>query len=358
MDAYYTPEVLAHEVARAVDGTARVVADFTCGTGELLRAAIARWPAVHVIATDINRAVVARLAAEQPAWTVKRCDFLSETSRRRCKALEVLRGRIDAAVLNPPFSGRGASTCHVQLGDVGVSCSKALAVVILALGYLKPGGVVSAILPEGCLNSDKDRAGWSLIRRTARVRIVSRHGKDKFNDCSASTVLLTLRVRHRPIRPSSRRARVAPALPFNVVRGTYPMHHLPGPGPLFPVIHTTELRDGRVLASDRYAGSKWRQVSGPALLLPRVGQPSRSKVSVLRSRDLHVLSDCVIAIKCRNIRLAIRLREQLLARWPMLESAYSGTCAKYLTLDRLCSVLRRVPYLAGVRGAARIVGAG
>lgn len=351
MDAYYTPTEIASAVVGAISARPKVVADFTCGTGELLQAARARWPNAQVIGTDINPGTITEVAKLMPEWNVAKCDFLSARARQRCEVLREWGGRIDAAVLNPPFSGRGGSVHEVRCADRIICCSKALAVVLTAVEYVRSGGIIAAVLPAGCLLSDKDRDAWAQLRRVANVRVTRRYGRERFAACAASTVLVVITLRSAVAASSRKRTRerVDTPLAVEVVRGTYQMHAPPGAGPLLPVVHTTDLQRGGVLSSTRLAGARWRVVQGPAVLLPRVGEPNMAKIAVYAAPRRRVISDCVIALTCRSVAHAREVQVELQQRWQTVARAYSGTCAKYITVERLRAVLRQMNSTASAR---------
>src|SRR4051794_13748300 len=93
-DQFYTPPPVANTLIRA-SGKRRqhIVADFSAGDGELLRAATARWPASEIVATDIDRQCIVRLRRRHPNWRSGQCDFLNERSRQRSDTLRHVLGR-------------------------------------------------------------------------------------------------------------------------------------------------------------------------------------------------------------------------------------------------------------------------
>ncbi|WP_143009413.1 hypothetical protein [Pelagibacterium luteolum] len=47
------------------------------------------------------------------------------------------------------------------------------------------------------------------------------------------------------------------------------------------------------------------------------------------------ISDCIMSIQATTAELNAQLAARIRRNWPALEELYSGTCAPYLTLDRL-----------------------
>ena len=54
-----------------------------------------------------------------------------------------------------------------------------------------------------------------------------------------------------------------------------------------------------------------------------------------------VLSDCVIAIQCTTKEDAAEVRSRLLSRWTEFSDIYGGTCAPYMTINKLQDFLLR-----------------
>jgi hypothetical protein len=99
-----------------------------------------------------------------------------------------------------------------------------------------------------------------------------------------------------------------------------------------PLVHTTELRDGRVHTTSRYVAPLPRLTTrGPAVLLPRVGAPRQQKIAILPPSAEVALSDCVIALCCATAHDAEDVAALLRGdRWADVASLYGGTCARYI----------------------------
>ena len=100
------------------------------------------------------------------------------------------------------------------------------------------------------------------------------------------------------------------------------------------------------LESPRVTGCVWSREKpvGPMVLLPRVGQPKRSKVAKYPDPDVFMLSDCVIALMCHNSESAELLWKDLQSNWSLLEQEYVGSGARYITNHRLSGLLSRLGY--------------
>ncbi len=102
-----------------------------------------------------------------------------------------------------------------------------------------------------------------------------------------------------------------------------------------PLIHSTSLKKGLVCVDDNIRVQSDSFVEGPCVMFPRVGNISREKISVLLSNQAVVLSDCVIAIACNSDEEVLLLREDILSEWEAFLSLYSGTGAKYITMNQV-----------------------
>jgi hypothetical protein len=189
---------------------------------------------------------------------------------------------------------------------------------------------------------------------------VQEHPRGVFPGCFPSvTACIYHYVGPRRLRVINSQGQESQIDPFLLVRGTVQMHvtelSRPGRGKL--LIHSTDLVAGCVsLNKGRYVKNRGRTVSGPAVLLPRVGTPSRSKICVLAERREVLLSDCVIAIPCESLVAARALVRSIHERWLQFRRLYGGTCARYTSLTKLAGFLRRVSpegFVDGAHGVRR-----
>lgn len=359
IDQHYTPKALARELIGAVTlDRVGMVGDFAAGDGELLRAAQERWPNAALVATDIDPPTVAGLQKSHPGWSTSRCDFTNPRSRARTLALRGAVASFDVIALNPPFSFRGGAKREVQIGDKVVSCSPPLAFLIDALAYLREGGQLVAILPHGTLSSEKDRSARLLLTESFGFDVVQTCARGAFASCTPRTAIVRLGtdvvsqdwlpILVEPIRDVDTRVG-----DVSLKRGRVPVGDSQPEG--LPLAHTTELRGGELLQPRRFADSKSELVRGPAVLIPRIGKPSKTKVVVMKSRRAHVvLSDCVLAVECSTLAAAQIVQKALLMNWAVVEAMYGGTCARYLTLASLRDLLAQLgvgvlPYGLSVR---------
>ena len=379
VDLYHTPEHVARKLLAAIRSAPAVVADFAAGHGNLLRVAREKWPDAKIIGTDRSKSVY-KVKGTIPDALIGLCDFLNPASRARCNALATSKLRVSVAVLNPPFSCRGAKTVLTKLAGVDVRCSVSLAFVVNSFPYLQDGGEVVAVLPAATVYAEKDRAAWLTIREHAEYRILGWNGNRTFNDCFPRTVMVYLKL--RPLRRATKLSgsrsinipsgfvreaadaqdpRRATARIIKLFRGKQPMFSAPTTSghSFLPLVHSTELRNNSVNLKSRRTKSNLDTISAPAVLISRVGAPMQEKVAVLKQGRV-VLSDCVIALCCSSGIEANDLSALLLKQWRDFESSYSGTGARYITIQRLAKWLHRhgydvIAHPAGSRQLARAI---
>lgn len=350
LDAFYTPDLMARQALGLVRKPPAVVADFSAGAGALLKAARDKWSLVEVIGTDISPNSIRKMRTALPDAVLGVCDFLNANSRRRCRALNSAINRVDVALLNPPFSCRGASRTAVTLNGYPVTCSSGLAFLINAFQYMRADGEIIAILPAGSMSAERDKDAWRLIKSHASVNIVGWNDRNAFKDCFPTTAMVHLRLSLSPRDVIGSETRVS-AWPDNgkprvlLYRGKRPMFKVPRRvrGKATPFVHSTELRRNTADLSKRKIAEGVESILGPAVLLPRVGLPSFSKVAIIEEAEV-ALSDCVFAICCLSLPAAQELMARIRANWDNLRLCYSGTGAPYVTAARLAEWIRLEGY--------------
>jgi hypothetical protein len=327
-DAHYTDETCARQIFHALDDLDPTrIADFACGDGALLSAALERWPNSVPFAVDIED-LRSNITKRIPNVEFHCADFFSEAM----PGPDTI-GLFDLIALNPPFTCRGSRTNKVTLDGNQLSCSRAFAFAISSLRYLSNSGVLVAILPMSCLSSLKDREARELLDCNYHSEILPLAKPVKFRACSVSTAVLQLRKRSSTI---NRVNMPPPQSSFTILRGARPNASAIGASNLPAFIHTTELRNHSVSVLRRPgAHSRDREITGPAIVIPRVGRPRSDKIAFVGDGQVVRISDCVIAITHSDRALVLWAYSQLTADPVAFEALYSGTCAPYLTIDRL-----------------------
>ena len=314
-----------------------VVADFAVGDGSLLLAAQQRWPRATCLGTDVDLSRAAELLRQNVSFG--RCDFTNSLSRRASRLIRSASGLIDVCLLNPPFSSRGATRWPVGLGGKRMTCGRPLAFVVTALSYLRPEGELVAVLPSGTVTAERDRAVWDVLGQLYDWTVVERYPRGVFVGCTSATVVVHFKPGATPNASSSVVA-VNLGDQVRLRRGTKQMHVARNGGDL-PLVHTTELRGGKVDTSARRVKTASVVVTGPAVLIPRVGKPTKDKVCLVESGSF-AISDCVFALETKSVASGRRVRSLLLKSWEQIEGAHGGSCAPFLTARRLIDVLERI----------------
>ncbi len=346
-DQFFTPSSVAKRLVSFLRSDEETcIADFAAGDGELLRAAIEKWPDARYIATDIDQRCISHLKRVHPEWSVGRCDFLNQKSRSSSRLLQQTIGAASLVLLNPPFSCRGNKAERVTVHSGRIRCSVSMAFVLNSIQYLTPNGRLVAVLPASALSSQKDHAAWSYIRATFSIRKVAGFGLTTFPNCAANTVIVRLKRKQKSTNRSSPKKMFRRTLGMDVslIRGAVPMHAARNglAGPEFSLVHTTDLQGKRLSTTEHSIRLCHRYAIGPSVLIARVGRPTKTKCLLYLARKRLVLSDCVYAIRCGTSDHAKQLHAVIHANWDKFASVYSGTCAPYLTVSTLHSVLSQL----------------
>ena len=359
IDEIFTPSHLANDLVELATAGGRelgVVADFAAGDGALLHAAVRKQPSLEVVGLDISRTTVRKLQAKNSSWQVGACDFLNPRSRASSPVLRRNRGRVSTALLNPPFSCRGAHREQVSLGGKRLTCSVAMAFILTAVDYLTPNGLIIAVAPRGIEKSERDEAAWVLLGSMGTVEIVGYPDRGAFPGTALRSLLLRFTMGPSTVRRRDSRSPVAtqdkrPLV--SLVRGTVQMHRARLTSAGMPLVHTTDLSNGQLRPERGKTSVPGRSCRGPVVLIPRVGRPMLSKVVLLTLRSDMTLSDCVIALECSSEDDSVKVRRVIEARWDEFEDSYGGSCAPYVTLKALQDVLNRFGFQSEVRRESR-----
>ncbi|KAJ8139126.1 hypothetical protein OY671_007661, partial [Metschnikowia pulcherrima] len=339
MDAIYTPPELAQFSAGATSSASPAsIADFAAGDGALLRAAAERWPDARLFGSDIDEAAVLSVGA-----SIARCD---------AKVHDLLADGNDSALgnqtfnlilLNPPFSCRGNTRFQAAVAGKIYSASKASAFVARALKYLSVNGELIAILPASVLVSERDAELIAAIRAWGSVEQIGDVRKNAFRSHSVTVTVLRISRSSRKHKSAGEKPSLVSLRPYAVEmsRGSLSVHDYveTKTGPRF--IHTTDMREGRLAPTKRKASATRRRVHGPAVLISRVGRPSKDKV--VRSPSCEaVSSDCVVALRTVPAGHEQASAAAIVENWEIFKAAYGGSCAPYTTLKRLAETLLRL----------------
>lgn len=364
VDPYYTPAWVAEYMASLLpEGTSRVI-DLAAGGGALLTAASARFENLAIAAVDMDVGAIRVLRTLNPDWIVSHADSRAASSYRLSRAYRTRNTGYDAVLLNPPFSFRGQARNRVEYCGAEYRVTPATLFVLRALHWIHSGGVVIAIIPSNVMNIEGDSDLWRVWQSSFRVekkRVLSRN---TFAGARTTAVVVTLQPGERPRRRDPRLGKADPlgsgfdggCACIEIIRGRVPVHRARALAAAAgaPFIHTTMLREGSVkrtqLALPRELGS-----AGPFVLLPRVGKPDSSKVALCNYKRI-VLSDCVIGLRAVDEHVQKALHDTLRRDFDQLALLYTGSCAPYITIERLTAWLLRRGFEAGQKPASSTPG--
>lgn len=337
-DSFYTPPYLAGQLLSYVVGNPRTAIDFCVGDGGLLTAAQERFPDIRCFGVDISAEVVGKLMSRQPAWHLTHCDFKSQSKRAKVPFLQG--ASFDLIVLNPPFTCRGSTINHVNIGDEEFHVSTAMSFLVEALPYISDGGAIYAILPISCIYSQKDRKCWQYLQKHYHACALTEVHKASFNGKCAPNIALVYLGREPYPESNTQQEANNSQLKFQLKAinrgrlGVYQMEPALNGEPKLPYIHTTNLRNGELVDVAFTRRGIKESVKGYGVLIPRICNPSAQKVVVLDKEEC-ILSDCVVLLQTRTKRQAQQLKSYLLDNWADFTKNYVGTGARYITMERL-----------------------
>lgn len=333
LDPFYTPDDIAMRLVEYCRTTPHKVADFCAGDGGLLQACERRFPQARYTAVDKSKLAIRKLKATHSGWAVVNEDFLKS---KRIRESGVRTSFYDLILMNPPFSCRG-KLYKFNLDGQSFKGSKALLFIIRALQYLTGGGVLLAILPVGVTCTQRDEAVIKYLKACYDFTVLENLTGVSFKGKQPDVIFASMRRPQRLRRfVVSIEVKESPSYlqrgAFNVQRAKEVINDERG----ICYVHTTNLQEGRVLNAKRKAFSpKLKSVYGPAVLLPRVGIPTADKIVRIGSNEHFVLSDCVIAIRCKSEKGSKKLQEKIVLALQYLQGLYWGTGAKFITMHRL-----------------------
>jgi len=340
-DSYYTSTPLAKElVSYVADRHFSSVADFCVGDGELLRAAHSIWKKIKCYGVDISHDVISQLSITHPTWFVEKCDFTDSSCREKCTITNDK--KYDLIVLNPPFTCKGSTINKVMFNGEEYRMSTAMMFVVEALQYMHKESVLLAILPISCAYSQKDRKIWQILEEKYNLKILEERDKQCFKKCNPNIVLISINDfsenSHR--RNNIRRLNIE-GFNISTFRGNLSVHERKNSSSKERrfFIHSINLIDNSLQNLEQYAQYPKSEVSGPSVLISRVGNPSVKKICTISQNETYVISDCIIAIKTGSQIEAENLKQLFIENWDYVKTLYKGTAAKYITMERLHSFL-------------------
>lgn len=355
IDKFYTPSFLAKTMVKAVPSNFYPIniADFAAGEGSLLSAAKKKWPKAKIVANDLCRKNSKALQLTFPNASISTADFLNSGSRKKAKFYPFI-NQLDLILINPPFSQRGLPLSKVRIGEQNYTVGLAFDFLFSALQYLSPEGYLVAILPNGCLCSQRDAKAWLALKAEFDVKIICNNSIADFSQVSATTSIISVRRREKKAIRNLTVLTAIEATQISIIRGKCAVHKVQDytTAGTLPFVHTKQLQKSRV----NLDGPKVRgltNISGPGVLFPRVGRMYKDKICVLADNQPVVISDCVFFASCTTFEEAELLRVAILKYWKLFVSKYNGTGAQYITMDSASRVLAKIKHLSRIPSRRR-----
>ncbi|WP_343316421.1 methyltransferase [Acinetobacter soli] len=337
IDQHFTPPLLASILVDSLPTAFEpsCIADFAVGEGSLIYAALKKWPrGLNIVANDLS---VNTLNLLNNDWYKSNVDFLNTEAIAKSE-LKKFENKIDLILLNPPFSQRGIKPILWENKDVKIKSGVALNFIYNSLNFLKSGGFLVAVVPNGCLTSQRDEKALTYLKENYKFKIIAHNREATFEKVRVKTSIIMIE-NVKPdnyqidnIKSSSDR------LNSRVFRGKFQMH-MASINSLengYPLVHTSSLKNNTIDFLNCFkVANKNSIVRGPAILFPRVGNFNKEKICILSSELEIVISDCIFAVKCKNLAEAECLKEAIYLYWDDFKNNYSGTGAVYSSLDRI-----------------------
>ena len=348
IDTFYTPPELAERLLSYVDcKEVKTVADFCVGKGELLKAAEAKFGNLKCYGTDIDNTIVDEIKKQNSNWNIAVCDFIDEQSRKTTSILKET--SFDLILSNPPFTCKGSKINKVEFCGSIFHVSTAMTFLVESLRYLSKKGCLYAIMPASVIYSAKDKKLIAAINKKYEIELLEEREKQLFKNCSPNIVLLKIKRRTANAKCNYVIALNSTPILFdaknhniNIFRGNLSVHeaikYKNKQGAMY--VHSTNLRNSTIVRSKMTVNRPLSIVSGPAILLHRVGKPDITKVCIIGKTDNFVLSDCVIALLGENEETIQSLFDTIISKKDIFYSLYKGTGAKYITIERLKESLK------------------
>lgn len=347
IDTYYTPPELASRLVGYIDNLhIENVVDFCVGKGELLKAAESKFENINCFGTDIDVSIVNEINNTHKHWNIEICDFTDSKSRANTSIL--IEEFFDLVLSNPPFTCRGSKINKVEYFGRIFHVSTAMMFLVESLRYLKLSGSLYAIMPSSIIFSEKDKRLINAIRDKYDIYILEEIERQPFNGCAPNITLI--KICHKsdlnnylldtPSISSIYNTPIifdAQGLNVKIFRGNLSVHEAADfeneQGGYY--VHSTNLRNNSIVYDNIKVNKVGSEITGPAILIHRVGKPDIAKVCKLPQDKSIVLSDCVIAIMGGTQSTINKIYNAIINQKAEFLSLYKGTGAKYLTLERM-----------------------
>jgi hypothetical protein len=340
LDKFYTPPVVASEVAAAVRfDDVRSIVDSNCGAGNLLDAAVSHFPKAAVLGIDADSPTIRKLAGRRPSWKLVAGNSLTQRAWAVYPEFEP-----DIAILNPPFSLPTFKGIETTFAGKELRVSTAMAHVLATLSHSQPKAI-AAILPESWAYSELDSPARRELTKSFSIEVVKTLSRSTFRGAHANALLVRMTRRARDLTKIKDTSAVALGSDVRIVRGGLPVFEATSSRVGSQYVHTTDFES--IVAGDTGRLTRVKNIGrgiaiGEVILLPRVGVPRQHLVAPIYLKEATQLSDCVFAI-CFGSRVKCHAGADLIhAKWQDLVGIYRGTGARYVTTARLTNWFAKV----------------
>jgi predicted RNA methylase len=342
-DRYYTPSDVALSLLErsSLNTVPSVCVDSTCGSGQLLEAAIKVFGAVTCVGLDNDRQAIARLRRRRPDWRLSVSDLLCPRSFG-ASLVSKSTSESDLLILNPPFSHCGKKSVDIQFAGQHFKGSLAMFYLLRSFELFDPKQGAIAIVPESLLHSEIDANARSVLARRFSLRTIADLEATTFRGARvhATAVHFDVAEDAKEANPSRLYCSV---LAVEAVRGALPIHLARIRRAGMPLLHSTDIR--RLVEQKSWDELPMTDISakgrvcGWSILVPRVGVPSKNSIAPLFIPRTMQLSDCVIALRCHSKQHAERIAHRIRESFDLFLNSYRGTGARFTTMSRLCTTL-------------------
>jgi len=343
LDRYYTPESVARRILEcaALPVMPSVCADSTCGNGRLLKAANEVFGGVDCVGIDRDRRAITALRRNNPDWLLTVGDLLNVKRYGRLFA-EFIPPTVDLLVLNPPFSQGSRKAVDITYRGDSFKGSVAMAYLLRSIELFDPTHGAVAIVPESLLYSETDEFSRKLLSERFSIQGIANLESCTFRGARAHAIAVQILPSGNHVDTKQFTSSQKP-LKIRLTRGGLPVHIMKKSPRGVPFVHSTEIRKvvNRIHESDflHTEDCLKGRVVGWAILIPRVGVAEKGLVQAVNIRLPVQLSDCVIALECKNKLVAQELEARIHESWDDFRDLYKGTGARYVTMSRLSAWL-------------------
>ncbi|KGD75088.1 hypothetical protein HA49_07410 [Tatumella morbirosei] len=252
-------------------------------------------------------------------------------------------GKVDLIILNPPFSVRRREwlSWKDKNSSLTIKASYSAIFTLLSLSYLTENGKLLAILPSGALESHRDSPAWDIIRKKCTVEVIKRNHSNTFKNVTANTVIVLvskLELKELPYTKTNEPHQCQAPKKFEIIRGSLPVFKAKIVSKGIPYVHTTNLLENKV-KTNQYVTKNRSVITGPSLLIPRVGRCNENKLCILKKSETVSISDCIIGISHSDEEMVKSLFLKIKENINHLLELYVGTGAQYIRVKDLSNYI-------------------